>query len=260
MPRPSLAAPVQIPDPDPPQPDPDPEPEPEPIPPGAVVNANPSDWRSKWSNTPPGATLKLAPGVYTAGTGSYGMDEIRSGEQGKPITIAGGPGVVFDGNGAEMCFWFRNAHDLVMRDLTLTDFWPDDTGVFTLENSQRVTIERVTLEGCKSPSPVNGYSNDHGFYLGGGNVEVWIVNCTVKGGFSGSSTGYLAGGAVHVYHAPGPINSGIRGGLYTGCNYGVMWDQSGAGNKIESGDFRGNRYGSIKTSGSGVTVSSAVQK
>jgi hypothetical protein len=226
--------------------------EPAPLPPPVdtdEIQGTPSDWLTKWASADPGDVIRLIPGTYSVG-GSSGQNAPASGTSGNPISIKGGPGVVFEGGGDRMCMWIRDAHDIVMEDIRITNYATEGTGVFVFEDSHDITLNHVTMDDVRSVDPVrDGHYNDHGFYFGGGCVDITLNDCGVRGEI-------LRGGAVHAFHPPGAINCLVDGGVFTGADWGVLWDSDGSGNVIQNGDYRGNFYGSIRLNSGGVSQNS----
>jgi hypothetical protein len=217
-------------EPDPPPPPPDPEPEPDP--PG-VITVTPSTLDSMLRAARPGD-------VYLAKPGSYGrFTPPSSGTSDRPITIRFEAGAIVDGKGARQFGDWHGVHDLVLEDIALRGFRPDETGVLSMTGCSRLTFRRPRIVGCISPRPTNLHQ-DHALYFRGGR-DILVEEPYIDGGYSESGE-YLHGGGIHAYRDT-PVNIVIRGGKVTGMDYGLMLHAAGSNNRVEGVNLAGNRYG-----------------
>lgn len=182
----------------------------------------------------PGDTL-LARGGRYIGQGGYGW--VASGTPEAPITFAAAPGetAVFDGDGLEQWLIFSDVHDLVIEDLQITNYRPEQNGVLLiLGATSDVVLDGLVMEGNSSGGDP-GSALEHLIYPGAGPVtNLTIRNCVLDA--SG-----LGGGAIHVFHDPGPVNLLIEGNEIRNGWWGVIIASNADGVTIRGNRFSGNR-------------------
>ena len=181
----------------------------------------------------PGDALVARGGRYT-GQGGTGWH--ASGEDGAPILFAAYPGEtpVFDGAGAGSFLILEDVSFLHLMGLTITNYSPEETGVVVIiGDSTGITLERLTMAGNRAEQ-VNGVWTEHLIYPGQGPVRDLVVRDSLL-----DAEG-LNGGAIHVFHDPGPIDLLVEGNVIVNAHWGVLIDADASGVTIRNNEMRGN--------------------
>jgi hypothetical protein len=181
----------------------------------------------------PGDALVARGGRYL---GQGGSGWTASGEADAPILFAAYPGEtpVFDGDGAGSFLILEDVSFLHVLGLTITDYSPDETGVLVvIGDSRGITLDRLTIEG-NHQDQVDGIWTEHLIYPGQGPVRDLVIrDCLLD------AEG-LNGGAVHVFHDPGPIDLLIEGNTILNAHWGVLVDADAHGVTVRDNEMRGN--------------------
>ena len=182
-------------------------------------------WRSMFHASDvlrPGDTLLARGGRYT---GQGGDGWAASGEPGAQIVFAGYPGEIatFDGDGTGSFLILDQISNVTIRDMTITGYEPLDTGVLVINGpSEGITLERLTMTGNHRDAPAGRWT-EHLIYPGPGPVrDLTVRDCTLD-------ADGLSGGAIHVFHDPGPENLRVEGNTITNAHWGVLIDADARG-------------------------------
>lgn len=181
----------------------------------------------------PGDALVARGGRYV---GQGGAGWAASGEEAAPILFAAYPGEtpIFDGDGAGSFLILEDVSYVHLLGLTITDYSPEETGVLVvIGDSRGITIERLTMEGNHRDQE-RGIWTEHLIYPGQGPVRDLTIVGNVLDGEG------LQGGAIHVFHDPGPIDLLIEGNVMVNAHWGVLIDADAHGVTIRDNEMRGN--------------------
>lgn len=181
----------------------------------------------------PGDTLLARGGRYV---GQGGTGWAASGEPDAPITFAAHPGEtpIFDGDHLPSFLVLQDVSHLHLRDLVVTGYEPVDTGVLVIiGDSSGVTLEGLEMHGnARASAP--GTWTEHLVYVGQGPVRDLVIRgCRLD--MEG-----LQGGAVHVYHDPGPVNLLVEENVIVNAHWGVLIDSDADGVVVRSNLMRAN--------------------
>lgn len=181
----------------------------------------------------PGDTLLARGGRYM---GQGGPGWAVSGEPDAPITFAAYPGEtpIFDGDRLPSFLVLDGVSNLHLRDLVVTGYEPEDTGVLVvIGDSSGVTLERLEMRGNAHAS-TPGRWTEHLIYIGQGPVRDLVIRaCRLD--MQG-----LQGGAVHVYHDPGPVDLLVEENVIVSAHWGVLIDSDADGVVVRANLMRGN--------------------
>jgi hypothetical protein len=181
----------------------------------------------------PGDALVARGGRYS---GQGGPGWTASGDEARPILFAAYPGEtpVFDGGGAGSFLILDGVSFLHLLGLTITGYSPEDTGVLVITGASRgITIEALTMTG-NHREQVEGTWTEHLIYPGPGPVRDLVIRANLL------DAGGLHGGAVHIYHDPGPIDLVIERNTIINAHWGVLVDANAKGVVIRGNEMRGN--------------------
>ncbi len=181
----------------------------------------------------PGDALVARGGTY-AGQGGSGWRS--SGTAEAPILFAAYPGErpTFDGDGAGSFLILEDVSFLHILGLTITDYSPEETGVLVIiGESQGITLERLTMAGNHREQE-NGIWTEHLIYPGQGPVRELTIRDSLLDGEG------LNGGAIHVYHDPGPIDLLVENNVIINAHWGVLVDADAQGVTVRGNEMRGN--------------------
>jgi hypothetical protein len=181
----------------------------------------------------PGDALVARGGTY-AGQGGAGWPS--SGTADAPILFAAYPGEtpIFDGDGAGSFLILEGISFLHILGLTITDYSPEETGVLVIiGDSQGVTLEGLTMAGHHREQQ-DGIWTEHLIYPGQGPVRDLTIRDSLLDGEG------LNGGAIHVYHDPGPIDLLVENNVIINAHWGVLVDADAHGVTIRGNEMRGN--------------------
>jgi hypothetical protein len=162
----------------------------------------------------PGDIVCVRGGTYPA-QGGYGF--AADGVRDAPVVIRSYPGerAVFDGRGREQWVILNDVDWVQFWDLTITGYHPENNGVVILINgTDHVSLDGLTVSGNWGESP-SGRWNEHAIYPGAGVGSVAIRNSLID-------AGGLPGGAIHVYHNPGPRYLLIENNVLRNGHWGVI--------------------------------------
>lgn len=181
----------------------------------------------------PGDTLLARGGRYVGhGGGGWAVN----GEPDAPITFAAFPGeeAIFDGAGLPSFLVLDGVSHLHLRDLVVTGYEPDDTGVIVvIGESEGVQLEGLEMRGNTHVS-TPGRWTEHLVYVGQGPVRDLVIRaCELD--MDG-----LQGGAVHVYHDPGPVDLLVEENVIVNGHWGVLIDSDADGVIVRGNLMRGN--------------------
>lgn len=196
----------------------------------------------------PGDTLYARGGVYH-GQGGYSWNPGASGVAGSPIWFAAYPGEVpvFDGgNWQEQFLIFHDqVHHVIVDGLRVQNYHPVQNGILLLiGNSHDIVIQNMVMAGNRgtSATPI-----EHLIYPGAS-----PYNITIR--YNVLDAAGLSGGAIHLYHDPGPRNVLIEGNVIRNGYWGVIVASSANGVTIRNNAFSGNRRANIEVWSSAVNV------
>ncbi len=181
----------------------------------------------------PGDALIARGGRYV---GQGGSGWAASGTEDAPILFAAEPGEtpVFDGDGAGSFLILEDVSHLHILGLTIANYAPEGTGVLVvIGDSRGVTLERLTMQGHhREQEP--GIWTEHLIYPGQGPVR----ELTVRGSLLDADG--LQGGAIHVFHDPGPIDLLIEDNVIINAHWGVLIDADARGVTVRGNEMSGN--------------------
>ncbi len=183
----------------------------------------------------PGDALIARGGRYVD---QEGEDWHASGEADAPILFAAYPGEtpIFDGDGAGSFLILEDVSYLHVLGLTITGYEPEGTGVLVIiEDSRGITLERLSMYG-NSRDQEPGVWTEHLIYPGQGPVR----DLTIRECFLDAEG--LQGGAVHVYHDPGPIGLTVENNVIQNAHWGVVIDSNAQGVTVRNNEMRGNDH------------------
>jgi hypothetical protein len=210
----------------------------------AAAGTAAAPWRSL-----PAAMSKLRPGdtLYVRG-GTYvgqGMQWTVSGTSGAPIWVKAYPGErpVFDGNGSVGQFlWFRGGAGYIYVDgLTVTRYAPRDSGVMIFTDG----AHHIVMQNMNASGNFGSTQNEHIFYPAAAGVH----NITIRYSYIAGASG----GAVHMYHSPGPQAVRVYNNTIRDSYWGVIAD-SGATAEVYNNTFVNNRINMDQTGGAVITA------
>ncbi len=196
----------------------------------------------------PGDTLYARGGVYY-GQGGYSWSAGASGTPGAPIWFAAYPGEVpvFDGGNAQEQFliFYDQIHNIIVDGLRVQNYHPVQNGILLLiGGSHDIVLQNLVMAGNRgtSATPI-----EHLIYPGASPYNITIRNNVLD-------AGGLSGGAIHLYHDPGPRNVLIEGNVIRNGYWGVIVASSANGVTIRNNAFSGNRQANIEVWSSAVNV------
>ena len=191
----------------------------------------------------PGDTLYARGGTYT-GQGGYNWATSASGVAGAPIWLAAYPGEqpIFDGgwtigNG----LIFADVGYVVLSGLTFTRFDDQWGGAAVL----LLRAHDITIQNSTFVSNGRTAQQDHHIYVNSGCWNVVIAGNYMDG---------TPGGAVHLYHEPGPSNVTISGNTMRNGFWGVVVGSVSNVIAINGNSFSGNVVNIDNQLGSNVTA------
>jgi hypothetical protein len=181
----------------------------------------------------PGDALLARGGRYLGQTGEGWH---ASGTADAPILFGAYPGETptFDGAGVGSFLFLEDESHFRIQDLTITGYSPSGTGVIVIiGDSQGVTLERLRMSGNQRESSPGTWT-EHLIYPGQGPVrDLTVRDCWLD--MEG-----LQGGAIHVFHDPGPINLLIEGNTILNGHWGVLIDANADGVIVRDNVMRDN--------------------
>ena len=181
----------------------------------------------------PGDALLARGGRYAGQTGEGWH---ASGVADAPILFGAYPGEtpIFDGTGVGSFLILEDVSHVRVQDLTITGYSPSGTGVIVIVgDSQGVTLERLRMTGNQRDSPPGTWT-EHLIYPGQGPVrDLTVRDCWLD--MEG-----LQGGAIHVFHDPGPLNLLIEGNTILNSHWGVLVDADADGVTVRDNVMSGN--------------------
>jgi parallel beta-helix repeat protein len=195
-----------------------------------------------------GDTLYARGGVYV-GQGGYAWNPSASGVAGAPIWFAAYPGEVpvFDGGGSQEQFliFHDQTHHVVVDGLRVQNYRPVQNGILLLiHGAHDIVIQNTVMAGNRgtSATPI-----EHLIYPGASPYNITIRNNLLD-------AAGLSGGAIHMYHDPGPRNVLIEGNVIRNGHWGVIVASSANGVTIRGNAFSGNRRANIEVWDAAVNV------
>lgn len=129
----------------------------------AAIRVTPDDFPAALARAKPGDVLHLAKGVYK------GTFRPPNGEPGKPVTLVGEEGAVFDGEGKANCIGAPGSHDIMLYNLAFRNAkW-----ALNFNASSRISVIRCLISDC-----------EYGFVAqsdGARQERIYIADCTMRG-------------------------------------------------------------------------------
>lgn len=201
-------------------------------------------WRSLSHAAPllrPGDTLYVRGGTFVG----QGMQWTISGTAAAPIWVKAYPGErpVFDGNASVGQFlWFKDGAGYIYVDgLTVTRYAPHQSGVMIFtDGAHDIVMQNLTASGNLLISQM-----DHIFYPAAPGVH----DITIRYSYMAGATG----GAVHMYHEPGPQRVRIYNNTIRDSYWGVLAN-SGATAEVFNNTFINNGANIVRVGGATVTA------
>jgi Periplasmic copper-binding protein (NosD) len=189
----------------------------------------------------PGDTLEVKGGTYKRES----IDWQTSGSAVAPITVraAAGAHPVFDGGGVGHFAVIRGgAGYLVFDGLTITGYDIVDDGIIVaMDGAHHLTFENLRMTG-------NGGQDQrsHLIYLGSPDVHDVVIRANLLDG--------IAGGAIHLYHAPNAQHVQITDNVMRGSHWGVIVTSGASDVVIDHNTFINDDVGVEMWDATGVQV------